>query len=86
MGNDRFQSFDVHAPTGQQQITLSFTCTPEKFAQWQPEFRRWLDTLTFARVPDEPATLSDRLWTPILVGGAVGLVLLLLYRHTRSRR
>lgn len=80
------RSLDVHAPTGQQQIILSFSCAPEQFDRWQPEFRRWLDTLTFARVPDEPATLSDRLWTPILVGGAVGLVLLLLYRHTRARR
>lgn len=85
-GNDRYQSLDIHAPTGQQQIMLSFSCAPERFAQWQPEFRRWLDTLTFARVRDEPATLADRLWTPILVGGAVGLVLLLLYRHTRARR
>ena len=76
----------MHAPTGSQKIVMSFTCAENEFARWQPEFRRWLDTLTFARVPDEPATLSDRLWTPILVGGAVGLVLLLLYRHTRARR
>jgi len=77
---------DVHAPTGKQKLTLSLRCSKEQFDRWQPEFRRWLDTLTFARVPDEPATLGDRLWTPVLVGGAVGLVLLLLYRHTRARR
>lgn len=82
----RRQSLDVHAPTGRQQITLSFTCSPEEFDQRAPEFRRWLESLTFARVPDEPTTLTDRLWTPILVGGVVGLILLLLYRHTRARR
>tara|TARA_R110002072_G_scaffold243682_1_gene402700 strand:- start:12344 stop:13054 length:711 start_codon:yes stop_codon:yes gene_type:complete len=80
------QSLDVHAPTANQQLILSFGCPPEQFAQWQPEFRHWLDTLTFARAPEPPATLSDRLWTPLLVGGAVGLVLLLLYKHTRAGR
>ena len=85
-GSDRYQSLDIHAPTGRQQITLSFTCAPEDFAKRSPEFRSWLESLTFARVPEEPATISDRLWTPILVGGVVGLILLLLYRHTRARR
>lgn len=80
------RSLDVHAPTAQQQIILSFSCPVEEFHLWKPEFQRWLKTLTFARVAQEPATLSDRLWTPILVGGAVGIVLLLLYKHTRSQR
>jgi len=81
-------SLDVHAPTAQQQITLSFTASPEEFERWQPVFRRWLTTLTFARVADEQQqdTVIDRIGTPILVGVVVGLILALLYRHTRARR
>ena len=80
------RSLDVHAPTAKQQIVLSFTCPEEQFAQWQPEFRSWLASLTFARPAQDPATLADRLWTPMLVGAGVGLVLLLLYKHTRAKR
>lgn len=79
-------SLDVHAPTAKQQISLSFTATPDTFDRWQPEFERWLTTLTFARVAEEPATIAERLWTPLMVGGVVGLILVLLYRYTRSRR
>ncbi|MFT4841131.1 MAG: hypothetical protein ACI8UD_003091 [Planctomycetota bacterium] len=80
------KSLDVHAPTANQHLIFSFGCPDHQFDRWQPEFRRWLDTLTFARAPEPAETLSDRLWTPLLVGGAVGLVLLLLYKHTRAGR
>ncbi|HEB52784.1 MAG TPA: hypothetical protein ENI87_05975 [bacterium] len=80
------RSLDVHAPTARQQITLAFTCSPDAFDRWHPEFRAWLKTVTFARIAPEPATLADRLWTPVVTGAVVGVVLLLLYRHTRSRR
>jgi hypothetical protein len=79
-------SLDVHAPTAKQQITLSFAATPGDFARWRPEFERWLETLTFARVAEPAQSLGERLWTPFLVGGIVGLILVLLYRHTRARR
>lgn len=82
-------SFDVHAPTAQQQITLSFTTAPDEFGRWQPAFREWLRTLTFARVADEQAqedSILDRIGRPILIGAIVGLILALLYRHTRARR
>ncbi|MGC6488832.1 MAG: hypothetical protein ACON4Z_14390 [Planctomycetota bacterium] len=82
-------SLDVHAPTAQQQITLSFTATPDTFEQHVPEFRRWLTTLTFARVADDQQqqdTVLDRIGRPILIGGIVGLILALLYRYTRARR
>lgn len=79
-------ALDVYAPTGNQQISLSFGCAPADFDRWLPEFRRWLATLTLARPPAEPATLSDRLWTPLVTGAAVGLLLLVLYKHTRGRR
>ena len=80
------RSLDVHAPTVNQQITLSFACAPDAFAARRPEFERWLATLTFARVAAEQPTLTERLWTPILTGAVVGLVLVVLYRHTRRRR
>jgi len=80
------QSLDIHVPTANQQLIFSFGCPVDQFSQLQPKFRRWLETLTFARVAEAPATLADRLWTPLLVGGAVGIVLLLLYKHTRARR
>jgi hypothetical protein len=78
---------DIHAPSGTRQITLSFQCAPEEFARNEPEFRRWLATLTFARRPREgKQSLGDRLWTPVLTGAAIGLVLWLLWRHNRARR
>jgi len=78
-------SLDVHAPAGHQEITLSFTCPVAEFARWDPEFHRCLQTLAFAHAARGEQKLSDRLWTPILGGAVVGLVLLLLYKHTRRR-
>jgi len=79
-------TLDVHAPTHRQQITLSFAASTAAFDRWQPEFRKWLDSLTFARTAEPAQSLGERLWTPILTGAVVGLVLVLLYRYTRSRR
>ncbi len=79
------RSLDVYAPVGGQQLTLSFTCWAEDFARWQPEFRRWLGSLTFARAARGTPQLSDRLWTPLIAGAVVGLVLVLLRRHLRPR-
>ena len=76
------RSLDIYAPSGNQQVTLAFSCAPDEYERWQPEFRRWIESLTFARPPREQATLSDRLWTPILVGAAVGIILLVLYKYT----
>jgi hypothetical protein len=84
-GRPAIASLDVHAPTGGQQLSLSFCCRPDDFAGHLPAFERALATLTFARLPRPQQSLGDRLWTPILVGGIVGLVLLVLYKHTRGR-
>ena len=80
------RSLDIHIGTANQQLTLSFGAALADFDKWQPKFHDWLESLVLARVAEAPQTLSDRLWTPLLVGGAVGLVLLLLYKHTRARR
>jgi hypothetical protein len=78
-------SLDVHAPTGGRQVSLAFTCRAEQFAQWEPEFRRWLATARFARPAQGEPELSDRLWTPLATGAVVTVLLLLLYKHTRRR-
>jgi len=81
-----YRVLEVHVPTARQQLSLSFGCHPDDFERWAPRFRDWLATLTLARVADEKATLPDRLWTPIVTGLIVGVILLALYRHTRGRR
>jgi hypothetical protein len=78
-------SLDVYAPTGGRQLTLSFTCWAEDFAARRPQFERMAASLAFARAARGEATASDHLWTPILTGGLVTLVLLLLYRRQRRR-
>lgn len=85
-GRPPVRSLDVHAPAPGRQITLQFCSDPAGFDAALPEFRRWLATLTFARMPKPQASLGDRLWTPLIGGAVVGIVLLLLYRHTRARR
>jgi hypothetical protein len=79
-------SLDVYAPAGGQQFTFCFTCASAEFAQFEPEFRRWLATLTFARRARGEPKLGDRLWTPMIVGAVVGIVLLVLYKHSKARR
>lgn len=76
-------SLDVHVPTGGRELTLCFVSWDENFATAVPTFRAAIDTMTFARRSRGELTLSDRLWTPVLAGAAVGLVLLLLYRRSR---
>lgn len=77
---------DVYAPTGGAMVTLCFSAWAEDFDRWRPEFDRWLATLTFARPARGQQKLSDRLWTPLLTGGLVALVLIGLYRHNRRSR
>jgi len=80
------RSLDVYAPAGGQQFTLSLTCWADDYDRQVPEFERWLQTLAFARPSRGEQTLGDRMWTPIVVGGMVALVLLVLYKHTRGKR
>lgn len=80
------KSLDALVAAGRQQVTLSFTCLAGDFDRWQPEFRKWLTTATFAREPRPEPKLSDRLWTPLLVGALVGIALVIGYRHTRRSR
>ncbi|MBL8728308.1 MAG: hypothetical protein JNM25_07760 [Planctomycetes bacterium] len=77
---------DVYAPTGGRQVSLSFSCRADRFEGWLPRFRSWLETVRFARPAQGEPQLGDRLWTPLLTGGLVSLLLLVLYKHTRRQR
>lgn len=77
------RSLDWYVPTGGRQLSLSFSAWQDDFATREEQFRRILATLTLARPSRGEQTLGDRLWTPLLAGAVVGLLLLLLYRHNR---
>lgn len=77
------QSLDAHVPSHGMQTTLCFCSAPDRFEQRLPTFQTWLATLTVAKTARAQASLGDRLWTPLLVGGLVGIVLLVLYKHSR---
>ena len=66
-------------------MTLTFACPAAQADLWLPRFERMIDSVVLARRPRGEKTLGDRLWGPLVTGGIVGIVLLLLYRHTRRR-
>lgn len=84
-GGPEVASLDLYAGTGGRQVILSLRAPETEWARWEPRFRRWLGTLTFARRARGQPTLSDRLWTPLAAGGVVGLLFLWLYRRNRRR-
>ena len=84
-GSRPVRSLDLHVPTGGRTVSFSFRCWAEEFEARVEEFRRLAATLTVARKPRGEVTLSDRLWTPLVTGGLVGIVLIVLYRKTRRR-
>lgn len=77
------RSLDVHVPTGGREVTLCFTCWDDEWAAREPALRARIATLSFARPARGEVSLSDRLWTPILLGAGVGLVLVVLYKRNR---
>lgn len=77
------RSIDAHVPTGGRQVTLSLVCDERDYDRLEAPMREWLATLQLARRARGEVTLSDKLWTPLLAGAAVGAVLLILYRRTR---
>lgn len=84
-GSRPIRSLDVHVPTGARTVSFSFRCWAEDFDQHVASFRRMAETVTVARKPRGEVTLSDRLWTPLITGGIVGVILLVLYRRMRRR-
>lgn len=84
-GSRPIRSLDLHVPTGGRTVSLSFRCWADAFDQQVATFRSMAETLTVARKPRGEVTLSDRLWTPLITGGVVGVLLLVLYRRMRRR-
>ena len=76
---------DVYAPSGGRQISMLFSCRSDRFDRWQPQFRDRLATVRFARPAQGEPTLGDRLWTPLIAGALVTILLLALYKHTHRR-
>ncbi len=77
------RSIDLHVPTGGREITLCLVAKDDGFDARRPGLMARANSLTLARKQRGEATLSDRLWTPILVGAGVGLVFLVLYKKSR---
>jgi hypothetical protein len=78
------RALEVYAPTGGRVIIFQFRANEDDFAAALPLFRQALETLVFARKPDGPPKLSDRLQNAAIVGAIVGLVLLVLYKWSRK--
>lgn len=78
-----FRSLDVHVPTGGREVTLCWTCRDDAFDAKRAEFLARAHTIALARKSRGEQKLSDRLWTPLLAGGAVGVILIVLYRKAR---
>ncbi|MHC4897488.1 MAG: hypothetical protein ACYTGW_10315 [Planctomycetota bacterium] len=83
-GTKPMRALEVYAPTGGHTVILQFRAYEDDFATALPQFRQVLGTLVFAREPKGPANLSDRLQNAAIVGAIVGLVLLVLYKWSRS--
>lgn len=77
------RSLDLHVPTGGREVTLCLVSKEEGFDARREGLLARANSLALARKQRGESTLSDRLWTPILVGAGVGLVFLVLYKKTR---
>jgi hypothetical protein len=77
------QALEIYAPTGGRLIIFQFRANADDFAAALPQFRKAIATLEFAREPEGPAKLSDRLQNAAIVGAVVGLLLLVLYKWSR---
>ena len=78
------KALEFVVPTGGTTIRFSFRAAPGDFPAAEAEFRAAVATLKAAIPPEGRKELSDKLQTPLIIGGLVGLVLLLLYKLSRS--
>ena len=83
-GTRPMQALEVYAPTGGNTVIFELRAYEGDFARALPQFRQVLGTLIFAREAKGPTNLSDRLQNAAIVGAIVGLVLLVLYKWSRS--
>jgi hypothetical protein len=71
-----FLSEDYYTSTSGQKLLLSLRCYENAEAEADPVFRAMLSSVIFARPPQEPGDLEDRLIWAVLFGGITGLALL----------
>ena len=67
-------------PTGGKSLRFSYRASPEDFAAAEPVFRRSAATLQIGAPPEGRKELSDKLKMPLIIGGVVGLIFLVLYK------
>ena len=67
-------------PTGGKTLRFSYRASPRDFAEAEPVFRRSAATLQIAAPAEGRKELSDKLKMPLIIGGVVGLIFLVLYK------
>jgi len=80
------ECLDLYIPTDGKELMFSFRTPPAEAEAWQPRFREWLTTASFARPKRGQPTLTQRLFWPFLIGGTVALGLIFAHRAGRKRR
>ena len=72
----------LFAPTAGRTVVITFRAWEGDFSDAEPVFRSISQSLRFAQKARGPVELSDRVLNPLLVGGLV-MVILLVLRHKR---
>lgn len=67
-------------PTGGKTLRFSFRASPQDFPAAETVFRATAGSLQIARPPEGRKELSDKLRMPLIIGGVVGLIFLVLYK------
>lgn len=78
------EALEFLIPTGGRTLRLSYRASPADFAAAEPLFRRSAASLVLRRPAQGPKDLADKLEMPLIIGGVVGLILLVLYKTRRS--
>lgn len=76
-GAQPVRSLDYYASTMGQQLILSLRAWDNRWLESEPEFRRMAESLAFARPPQEPSRLWDKLYWPLIGGAVTGLALVI---------
>jgi hypothetical protein len=84
-GARNLDALEFYAPTGGDLLILSFRSWEDEFPEALTSFRTMADSLTFARPPQGPEELADRLFLAALIGLLIGALLLAANKARRAR-
>ncbi len=84
-GLKNLDALEFYAPTGGDLLILSFRSWEDDFPEALTGFRTMADSLTFARPPQGPDELADRLFYATLIGLLIGALLLAANKARRAR-